>query len=54
MTDAQWQDVIDVNLTGVANTLRAAIPHLKARNGGGRIVTLSSVGSEGGVATVPS
>src|SRR5436190_6921354 len=37
--DAQtWQDVIDVNLTGVWNTCRAAIPHLVAGGRGGSII----------------
>ncbi|SHL11158.1 SDR family mycofactocin-dependent oxidoreductase [Pseudonocardia thermophila] len=28
LTDAMWRDVLDVNLTGVWNTVRAALPHL--------------------------
>lgn len=28
LTDDQWQSVVDVNLTGVFHTLRAAVPHL--------------------------
>lgn len=42
MTDAQWQDVIDVNLTGAFNTARAAIPLLR-RTKGGRIVFIGSI-----------
>ena len=37
-----WRDVIDVNLTGVWNTAKAAIPHLVA-SGGGSMVLISSV-----------
>ncbi len=33
MSDATWQDMIDINLTGVFKTIRAALPHLTA---GGR------------------
>jgi len=39
--DADWQDTIDVNLTGTCNAIRAAAPHL-VRNGGGRIIVTSS------------
>jgi SDR family mycofactocin-dependent oxidoreductase len=40
-----WQDVIDVNLTGVWNTCRAAIPHLvEGGRGGSIILTSSAVG----------
>ena len=45
--DADWQDTIDVNLTGTCNTIRAVAPHL-VRNGGGRIiVTTSTQGRHG-------
>ena len=39
---AVWQDVIDVNLTGVFNTLRVAVPHVIAGGRGGAIVLTSS------------
>jgi SDR family mycofactocin-dependent oxidoreductase len=40
-----WHDVIDVNLTGVWHTCRAAVPHLVAGGrGGSMILTSSSVG----------
>jgi NAD(P)-dependent dehydrogenase (short-subunit alcohol dehydrogenase family) len=42
VTDSVWRDTIDVNLTGVWNTCRVAIPHL-IDNGGGSIVLISSV-----------
>jgi (+)-trans-carveol dehydrogenase len=41
----EWQDVIDVNLTGVFNTLRASVPHmLEAGNGGSIVITSSGAG----------
>ncbi|QYA99762.1 mycofactocin-coupled SDR family oxidoreductase (plasmid) [Rhodococcus sp. USK10] len=41
----RWTDMIDINLTGVFNTLRAAIPHMiEAGNGGSIIATSSSAG----------
>jgi SDR family mycofactocin-dependent oxidoreductase len=42
MSDRQWQDVIDVNLTGVFHSFRAVVPHMIER-GFGRIVATSSV-----------
>jgi 2-dehydro-3-deoxy-L-rhamnonate dehydrogenase (NAD+) len=43
----QWQRVLDIDLTGVFNCCRTAIPHLRA-NGYGRIVNVASVaGKEG-------
>jgi NAD(P)-dependent dehydrogenase (short-subunit alcohol dehydrogenase family) len=41
-SEALWHEVLDVNLTGVYLTCRAAVPHLRAR-GGGAIVAVSSV-----------
>jgi SDR family mycofactocin-dependent oxidoreductase len=37
-----WQDMIDINLTGVWHTAKAAIPHLIAGGRGGSIVLTSS------------
>ncbi|MEJ3652799.1 mycofactocin-coupled SDR family oxidoreductase [Actinomycetes bacterium KLBMP 9759] len=42
MSASQWQDMIDVNLTGVFNTLRAVVPHMIERRSG-RIVATSSM-----------
>ncbi|MCE7007195.1 mycofactocin-coupled SDR family oxidoreductase [Kibdelosporangium philippinense] len=47
MPARQFADVIDVNLTGVANTMRAVIPHLVARKSGSIIVVSSSEGRHG-------
>lgn len=41
MTEADWDHVLGVNLTGVLFTAQAAVPHLKA-NGGGTILATSS------------
>lgn len=40
MSDAQWDDVLQVDLHGVMRTARAAVPHLGA---GGSIVVVSSI-----------
>lgn len=42
MTDEQWTDVLDVNLSGVWRTYRASIGHLRAGGRGGAIVITSS------------
>jgi SDR family mycofactocin-dependent oxidoreductase len=48
LTDQQWQDMIDVNLTGVWHAAKAAIPHLIEQGTGGSIVlTSSAAGLEG-------
>jgi (+)-trans-carveol dehydrogenase len=44
MDDTTWQDMIDVNLTGVWHTAKAAIPHLRAAGGGSIILTSSTAG----------
>ena len=47
MTDPDWHDQIDVNLTGTANTLRVFAPFLVRRGGGRIIVTSSTQGQHG-------
>jgi SDR family mycofactocin-dependent oxidoreductase len=48
LTEEQWQDVIDVNLTGVWHTVAAVLPHLlRQGTGGSIIVTSSSAGLKG-------
>ena len=47
MTDADWHDTIDVNLTGTANVLRVAAPLLVRRGGGRIIITSSTQGQHG-------
>jgi SDR family mycofactocin-dependent oxidoreductase len=40
-----WQDMIDVNLSGVWKTVKAGVPHIIAGERGGSIVLTGSVGS---------
>ena len=40
-TDAEWDRTLNINLRGVWNVARAAIPHMRGR--GGSIVIVSSV-----------
>jgi (+)-trans-carveol dehydrogenase len=42
MTEQQWKDMIDINLTGVFNTTRAALPSMVERGQGGSVVLTSS------------
>jgi SDR family mycofactocin-dependent oxidoreductase len=39
-----WQDMIDINLSGVWHTVKAGVPHLLSGGRGGSIVLTSSVG----------
>ncbi len=39
-----WQDMIDINLTGVWHTVKAAVPHILSGGRGGSIILTSSVG----------
>jgi (+)-trans-carveol dehydrogenase len=43
LSETEWQDTIDTNLTGVWHTAKAAIPHLLAQGTGGSIILTSSV-----------
>jgi SDR family mycofactocin-dependent oxidoreductase len=43
MNASSWKDTIDINLTGLWHTARAAIPHLIEGGRGGSIVLTSSV-----------
>ena len=42
LDETTWQDMIDINLTGMWHTCKAAIPHLIAGGRGGSIVITSS------------
>ena len=44
LDETHWQDMIDVNLTGVWHAAKAAIPHLRAAGGGSMILTSSTAG----------
>ena len=43
LTEEQWQDVIDVNLTGVWRSIKAVVPTLIEQGTGGSIVITSSM-----------
>ncbi len=42
LPEKSWQDMLDVNLTGVFHTAKAAIPHIRAGGAGGAIILTSS------------
>jgi len=44
LDDDAWQETIGINLTGVWNTVKAALPHLIAGGGGAVILTSSVLG----------
>jgi SDR family mycofactocin-dependent oxidoreductase len=50
LTDEQWDDMIDINLTGVFKACRAVVPHIRAGGNGGSIVITSSIAGIKGVA----
>ncbi|KUI11310.1 3-ketoacyl-ACP reductase [Mycobacterium sp. GA-1285] len=43
-SEDDWRDMIDVNLSGVWKTVKAAVPHLLSAGRGGSIILTSSVG----------
>ena len=47
LTEEQWNDMIEVNLSGVWRTCKVAIPHLRAAGGGSIILTSSTAGLKG-------
>ena len=51
MSEAQWQTMIDVNLTGVWKTMAAAVPTMIEAGNGGSIITISSVA---GIKSLPA
>jgi 3-oxoacyl-[acyl-carrier protein] reductase len=52
-TDADWDRIIGINLRGVVNFCRAAVPHMRSR-GYGRIVNIASIaGKEGNPGMAP-
>ncbi|MCE0767607.1 mycofactocin-coupled SDR family oxidoreductase [Pseudonocardia kujensis] len=51
LEERAWREVLDVNLTGVWNTARAALPHLVER-GGGSLTFISSIGGLRGMPNV--
>lgn len=45
MSEAQWDQMIEINLTGQWKTIRAAVPHVVAGGRGGSVVITSSLAS---------
>lgn len=43
MDEAVWQEMIDIDLTGVWKTLKASVPHIQAGGRGGAVVITSSL-----------
>jgi SDR family mycofactocin-dependent oxidoreductase len=52
LDEATWQDMLDVNLTGVWHTAKAAIPRLIDADRGGAMVFTSSIGGFKGIQQV--
>ena len=52
LTEQSWQDMIDINLSGVWRTAKAAIPHLIAGGRGGSIILTSSAAGLTGVQNI--
>ena len=52
LTDRQWADVVDVNLTGVWRTVRSCVPAILAGGRGGAIVLTSSLAGLHGYANI--
>jgi NAD(P)-dependent dehydrogenase (short-subunit alcohol dehydrogenase family) len=49
ISDAEWNEMIGINLTGTFNMIRAAVPYMKS-SGGGRIINVSSTAGQRGEA----
>jgi SDR family mycofactocin-dependent oxidoreductase len=54
LADDQWQNVLDVNLTGVWRTVKACVPSMISRGQGGTIVLTSSLAGLHGYANIAS
>jgi SDR family mycofactocin-dependent oxidoreductase len=52
MDEDVWQDMIDINLTGVWKTARAAVPAMLAAGNGGSIVLTSSMAGVAAMANI--
>jgi SDR family mycofactocin-dependent oxidoreductase len=52
VSDSDWADVLDINLTGVWHTAKAVIPHMIEQGTGGSIIITSSVAGLKGAANV--
>ncbi|KAA9148633.1 mycofactocin-coupled SDR family oxidoreductase [Amycolatopsis acidicola] len=52
LSDDEWQDMVDVNMTGVWRTVKATVPHLIEAGRGGSVVLTSSIVTFVGAANV--
>ena len=52
LTEEQWNDMIDTNLTGVWHTVKAAVPSIVERGEGGSVIFTGSTSSLGGYPNV--
>jgi meso-butanediol dehydrogenase / (S,S)-butanediol dehydrogenase / diacetyl reductase len=53
ITDELWNSKIDVNLTGVARCIRAALPHLVAAGPGSNVVAIGSINGNAAIGGYP-
>jgi len=51
LSDQDWREMIDTNLTGVFHAMRAVVPHMRERRYG-RIVAISSLGGLTGLPSI--
>jgi (+)-trans-carveol dehydrogenase len=51
-SEDDWNDMIDINLSGVWKTVKAGVPHLIAGGSGGSIILTSSVGGAQGLSSL--
>jgi SDR family mycofactocin-dependent oxidoreductase len=54
LSDDQWQNVVDVNLTGVWRTVKACVPSMISRGQGGAVVLTSSLAGLHGYGNIAS
>lgn len=52
LSERMWDEMIDINLTGVWNTIQVALPSMIEANGGGSIVLTSSIAGLMGMPTL--
>jgi SDR family mycofactocin-dependent oxidoreductase len=49
LSELEWDEMINVNLSGVWRTVRASVPHVKAHGGGGSVIITSSTSGLRGI-----
>ncbi|QSR28802.1 SDR family mycofactocin-dependent oxidoreductase [Nocardioides aromaticivorans] len=52
VSKADWDRLIDVNLTGVWHTVKVAVPHMISAGNGGSVVLISSIAGKLGIPNV--